>query len=80
MGRFVDRYSDIIEPLTRLTKKTTEWHWGDDQEQAFMTLKSEITSDKILAHYNPDALPEIYTDGSPIGVSAILVQQGKPVT
>jgi hypothetical protein len=36
---FVPGYSQIAQPLLDLTKKATPWHWGPDQEKAFITLK-----------------------------------------
>lgn len=29
--RFIQRYSELAEPLTVLTKKTVAWHWGEEQ-------------------------------------------------
>ena len=42
-------------------------------------MKSEITSCKMLTHFDPNKETEVYTDGSPVGISAILMQEGKPV-
>jgi hypothetical protein len=36
---FIQGYSQVAQPLLDLTKKTTPWHWGPDQEKAFITLK-----------------------------------------
>jgi hypothetical protein len=36
---FIPRYSQVAWPLLDLTTKMTPWHWGSDQEKAFITLK-----------------------------------------
>lgn len=38
--KFIKGFAEIARPLTELTKKGVEWHWGPDQETAFETLKS----------------------------------------
>ena len=80
MARFIDRYADLIEPLTRLTKKGVNWTWGMEQQDSFETLLKEITSNKILAHFDHTKELELYTDASPVGISAILIQEKKPIT
>ncbi|XP_027169486.1 uncharacterized protein LOC113769220 [Coffea eugenioides] len=37
---FVKDFSTIATPLTVVTKKNDKFHWGEAQEQAFLTLKS----------------------------------------
>jgi hypothetical protein len=36
---FVPGYLQVAQPLLDLTKKTMPWHWGPDQEKAFLMLK-----------------------------------------
>lgn len=37
--RFIENYSKIARPLTRLTQKDYRWRWGPDEEGAFNELK-----------------------------------------
>jgi len=40
--RFIQDFSKIATPLTVLTKKGKKFDWGEQQEQAFHTLKGKI--------------------------------------
>ena len=72
--RFVRRFSGIAGPLTELTKQSTTWTWGPEQQSAFEQLKAAITSAPVLAY--PDAtLPyDIHTDASGFATGAVLQQ------
>jgi len=41
---FIKGYSQIARPLLDLTKKTTAWHWDNDQQKAFDELKARMCS------------------------------------
>ena len=79
LARFIPCYCDIIAPLTNLTKAKVKWSWTKKEEDAFLNLKAEITSDRTLSHFDPSIESEMYTDASPTGISAILVQNGHPI-
>jgi len=53
--RFIFNYSDIVIPLTCLTRKNTLWNFDDDCKIAFNTLKQAFTSAPILTHWILDA-------------------------
>jgi hypothetical protein len=36
---FIPGYSQVAQLLLDLMKKMTPWHWGPNQEKAFLTLK-----------------------------------------
>jgi len=46
--RFIEDYSRITTPLTRLTRKEVSWEWGDEQQTAFDTLKTAMITESIL--------------------------------
>jgi len=70
--RFIFNYSDIVIPLTRLTRKNTPWNFDDDCRIAFNTLKQAFTSAPILTHWVPDAQLVVETDASDYALAAIL--------
>jgi hypothetical protein len=72
---FIKGYSQIAQPLLDLTKKSTSWHWGEDQQKAFNELKTRMCSRPILM--NPDLSKTFYlqTDASSTGVGAVLTQE-----
>ena len=39
---FIEKYSLLARPLLDLTKKSTDWHWGEAQENAFQLLKQKM--------------------------------------
>lgn len=72
--RFVQGFSKIAEPLTRLTKDDAPFEWKDDQERAFRELQQRLQSSPVLAHFDAHADTEIHTDASSVGLGAVLVQ------
>ncbi|GJU82933.1 hypothetical protein Tco_1285298 [Tanacetum coccineum] len=47
--RFITNFSKIAKPLTLLTQKNNKLEWGDEQENAFQTLKDMLCDASILA-------------------------------
>ena len=77
--RFIEGFSTIAKPLTRLTQKSVKYEWGDKEEEAFRLLKEKLCSAPILA------LPEgnedfvVYCDASHKGLGAVLMQREKVI-
>lgn len=46
--RFVEGFSSIASPLTRLTQKNLRFTWTDECESAFQELKQRLTSAIVL--------------------------------
>uniref|UniRef100_A0A8R1HMZ2 RNA-directed DNA polymerase n=1 Tax=Caenorhabditis japonica TaxID=281687 RepID=A0A8R1HMZ2_CAEJA len=72
--KFIKHFSEIAEPLTKLTRKEQQFEWTREQQQAFEILKGKLTSKPILAY--PDYTKEfhIYTDASAVAQGAVLAQ------
>ena len=60
--RFIYNCSDIVVPLTRLTRKDALWNFSADCRHSFNSLKEAFTSVPILTHYQPDALIIVETN------------------
>nr|GEZ96161.1 putative reverse transcriptase domain-containing protein [Tanacetum cinerariifolium] len=75
--RFIEGFSKIAKPMTKLTQKKVKFEWGDKQEAAFQLLKQKLCSAPILA------LPEgsedfiVYCDASNKVLGAVLMQREK---
>nr|GFA52580.1 DNA/RNA polymerases superfamily protein [Tanacetum cinerariifolium] len=75
--RFITSFSKIAKPLTLLTQENKKFVWGDEQENAFQTLKDILCDAPILA------LPEgpddfvVYCDASNQGFGCVLMQRNK---
>ena len=70
--RFISDYSDIVVPLTCLTRKGTTWNFTDAARKSFKALKSAFTSAPILTHWIPDKPIIVETDASDYALGAIL--------
>ena len=71
---FIPNFATVSEPLRQLTRTGVKWVWGKPQQLAFNQLKDSLTSDCVMAHYNPEAETELRIDASPVGLGAILMQ------
>ena len=74
--RFIQDFSKIAVPLTRLTRKVVVFRWGPEQQVAFETLRQRLCKAPILAL--PEGMEEfvVYCDASISGLGAILMQRG----
>ena len=79
VSRFIPQYSTLTEPLRKLTRENETWVWSDEQESAFQTLKDKLTSDTVMAYFDPSKETELWVDASPVGLGAILSQDNKIV-
>ncbi len=70
--RFIHEYSDIVIPLTHLTRKGTPWKFDDKCMAAFNELKQAFTHTPILTHWVPDQQLVVETDASDYAIAAIL--------
>lgn len=78
-SRFIQNYATLCEPLRRLTRQDTDWNWGSEQEVAFENLKCELSSDTVMTYFNQKHEIDILVDASPVGLGAIMSQEGKNV-
>ncbi|XP_047987137.1 uncharacterized protein LOC125226991 [Leguminivora glycinivorella] len=72
--RFVPNFAKVAEPLTRLTKKNTEWTWTSEQQTAFETSKKLLVSAPVLAQADDSKPYIIKSDASSYAIGAVLVQ------
>ena len=73
--RYIHNYSDIVVPLTRLTRKNTPWDFSDKCRLAFSLLKNSFTTAPVLTHWRPDLPIIVETDASDYALAAILSVQ-----
>jgi len=71
-AKFLTDVSTIAEPLHQLTKKEVKWNWGPMQAKAFSTIKEMLSSEKVLAHFDPSQILGISCDASNVGIGAVL--------
>jgi len=74
-GKFLPDLSTILAPLYKLLRKEAQWTWGKEQEGAFKSVKALLTSDRVLAHYDPTRELNLACDASPYGMGVVLSQR-----
>ncbi|PIK47183.1 hypothetical protein BSL78_15953 [Apostichopus japonicus] len=71
-GKFVENLASKLHPLYTLLQHKSEWSWSNECEQAFMYVKTVLTGDKVLIHYDPTKTLVLSVDASPYGLGAII--------
>ncbi|GJV56903.1 putative reverse transcriptase domain-containing protein [Tanacetum coccineum] len=75
--RFIEGFSLIAKPLTKLTQKNKKFKWGTDEDKAFQKLKQDLYTAPILAlPKGPDDFI-VYCNSSLKGYGAVLMQRDK---
>ncbi|BBH03785.1 transposable element gene [Prunus dulcis] len=62
--RFVEGFSTIAAPLTRLTRKGIKFEWSDECEKSFNELKTRLTTAPVLTLPDDNGSFVIYSDAS----------------
>ncbi|GJS79048.1 putative reverse transcriptase domain-containing protein [Tanacetum coccineum] len=77
--RFIEGFSKIAKPMTKLTQKKIKFEWSDKAEAAFQLIKQKLCSAPILAlpEGNEDFIA--YCDASIKGLGAVLMQREKVI-
>ncbi|GJV06580.1 putative reverse transcriptase domain-containing protein [Tanacetum coccineum] len=73
--RFIEGFSKIAKPMTKLTQKKIKFDWSDKAEAAFHLIKQKLCSAPILVlpEGNEDFIA--YCDASIKGLGAVLMQR-----
>ncbi|GKC92890.1 putative reverse transcriptase domain-containing protein [Tanacetum coccineum] len=77
--RFIEGFSKIAKPMTKMTQKSVKFNWGKKEETAFQTLKQKLCSAPILALPKGSENFIVYCDASHKGLGAVLMQKEKVI-
>lgn len=77
--KFVENFSQMVRPLTMLTRKDVEFVWSEDCEKAFRGAIQALVTAPILALPNFSKPFEVQCDASITGLGAVLLQEGRAV-
>ena len=77
--RFIEDFSRIAAPMTRLTRKEVKFEWDDRCEEVFQKLKRRLTSAPILIVPDRGQGYKVYCDASRAGLECVLMQSGRVV-
>lgn len=77
--KFVEGFSLIAAPLTKLLCKNASFVLVVDQQSSFEKLKSVLTQAPVLIQLEPGMKFVVYNDASHTGLGCVLIQDGKVV-
>ena len=77
--RFIEDFSRLVAPMTRLTQKEVKFDWDDRCKEAFQELKRKLTTAPILIVPDRGQGYAVYCDASRAGMRCVLMQFGRVV-
>ncbi|GJS46354.1 putative reverse transcriptase domain-containing protein [Tanacetum coccineum] len=77
--RFIEGFSKIAKPLTKLTLKNKNYIWSEEQESSFQLLKQKLCEAPILALPEGNSDFIVYCDASLQGLGVVLMQREKVI-
>ena len=75
--RFIHDYSTQTHDLRELQQEDKDYIWTETHEQALNNLKQSLSSESCVSYFDNHRETFIYTDASPHGISAILLQKSR---
>ena len=78
--RFIEDFSRLAAPMTRLTQKEVKFDWDVRWEEAFQELRRRLTSTPILIVPDRGQGYTVYCDASRAGLGCVLMQSGRVVS
>ncbi|KAJ9544424.1 hypothetical protein OSB04_024131 [Centaurea solstitialis] len=78
--RFIQDFSKVAVPLTKLTRKNVSFVRGEEQQSAFETLRQKLCEAPVLMV--PEGVEDmtVYCDASYHGLRCVLMQHGKVIS
>ena len=77
--RFVEGFSMISSPLSKLTRKHAKFEWIDEYEQTFQELKHILIIAPVLTLPSGTRGFVVYSDASRRGLGCVLMQHGNVI-
>jgi hypothetical protein len=78
--RFIEGFSKIAGPITKLLRKNTPFVWSEECEASFQTLKEKLTTTLVLAVPETGKDYTVYYDASKNKLGCLLMQDRKVIT
>ena len=79
MSAFIPNLTKKTHLMRSLLKRDVHFLWTSDMQKELDTIKNEIANAVQLTHYEPNKSAVIETNASLKGLSAVLIQDSKPV-
>ena len=75
MTKFTPNLAGVTKPLRDLLSSKSQWVWDPPQEEAFTKVKHILSSDPVLALFDPNLDTLVSSDASSFGLGAVLQQK-----
>ena len=72
LSSFIPNLSELTHPLNELLGNQP-WKWTESCEKSFQELKRIVTTNTVLAHYDPQQPLELAVDASQYGLGAVIM-------
>lgn len=73
--RFIENFSTITHPLTKLLQKRVDFKWSQQCEDAFNTIKTKLMTTPILSYPDFSKTFNVTVDASQLGCGAVISQE-----
>jgi hypothetical protein len=77
--RFIPDITKIAKPMTELLKKGVKFVWDEDCEEAFHTVRAQLTTAPVLSQPNNTKSFDIYCDASGTDLGCVLMQDNRVI-
>ncbi|XP_050387220.1 uncharacterized mitochondrial protein AtMg00860-like [Argentina anserina] len=77
--RFIEGFSSIASPLTKLTNKDIQFVWTEECEKTFNELNTRLITAPVLTIHTSRGDSGIYSDASNQRLGCVLMQDGSVV-
>jgi hypothetical protein len=77
--RFVEGFSKIVGPITKLLRKNVPFIWDEKCKKSFQELKDKLTTTPVLAVLEPGKDYTVYCDASKDRLGCVLMQERKVI-
>ena len=71
-GKFIPNLASLIQPLNNLLQRNQKWKWTTASNKAFEQAKDELSSSRVLVHYDPALTLTLAGDASAYGIGAVI--------
>ncbi|CAI2735531.1 unnamed protein product [Schistosoma spindalis] len=77
-SRFIPNFSCRANCLFNILTSNS-FKWGEEKESSLRSILKFLQSDAVLRTYSPSVQSVLITDASPVGIGAVLEQEGRSV-
>ena len=74
LSKFSHRIAELCAPIHAISGSKSEWFWGPAQQEAFESLKTELSKSPVLCNFDLAKKHRVSADASKTALGAVLLQ------